>query len=61
MRTIIIASRCGPHRKRDDAHRALLFDVDTAIVQLAKAVHDDPALVSLTGAYHNLLRMWATA
>ena len=45
---------------RDDARRALLFDMDLAIQTLAKeAGRDVPAIVSLTGAYHNLLRMWA--
>ena len=45
---------------RDDARRALLFDMDLAIQTLAKtAGQDAPAIVSLTGAYHNLLRMWA--
>ena len=45
---------------RDDARRALLFDMDLAIQALAKeAGQDAPAIVSLTGAYHNLLRMWA--
>jgi PKHD-type hydroxylase len=46
---------------RDDAQRSLLFDVDMAIVRLAKQVPDDPSLVTLTGAYHNLLRMWGDA
>ena len=45
---------------RDDAQRALLFDIDMAIVRLDAAERpDDPSLVSLTGVYHNLLRMWA--
>lgn len=45
---------------RDDARRALLFDMDLAIQSLARtAGQDAPAIVSLTGAYHNLLRMWA--
>jgi PKHD-type hydroxylase len=45
---------------RDDARRALLFDMDLAIQALAKdAGQAAPAIVSLTGAYHNLLRMWA--
>jgi len=45
---------------RDDARRALLFDMDLAIQNLARtAGQDAPAIVSLTGAYHNLLRMWA--
>ncbi|MCC7080487.1 MAG: Fe2+-dependent dioxygenase [Burkholderiales bacterium] len=44
---------------RDDAQRTLLFDLDMAIVKMTQAVPDDAALVSLTGVYHNLLRMWA--
>lgn len=45
---------------RDDAKRALLFDMDLAIQALAGAAGQDaPAIVSLTGSYHNLLRMWA--
>ena len=45
---------------RDDAQRALLFQMDIAIQQLAgKVGAGAPELVSLTGAYHNLLRMWA--
>jgi PKHD-type hydroxylase len=44
---------------RDDAQRALLFDLDMAIVRLTRDTATHPALVSLTGCYHNLLRMWA--
>ena len=45
---------------RDDAQRALLFQMDIAIQQLAgKVGAGAPELVSLTGTYHNLLRMWA--
>jgi PKHD-type hydroxylase len=44
---------------RDDAQRALLFDLDMALVRLMKDRSNDPALVSLTGVYHNLLRMWS--
>lgn len=44
---------------RDDAQRTLLFDMDLAIRALAQRAPDDAAIVSLTGAYHNLLRMWA--
>ena len=44
---------------RDDAKRALLFDLDAANVQLASEVPDSPALLMLTGVYHNLLRQWA--
>lgn len=45
---------------REDAQRALLFDLDMAIIRLAQAHPDDPQVVALTGVYHNLLRMWAT-
>ena len=44
---------------RDVSKRALLFDMDTAITQLNQEVPRSPALVMLTGAYHNLLRQWA--
>lgn len=45
---------------REDARRALLFQMDIAIQQLAgKVGAGAPELVSLAGAYHNLLRMWA--
>ena len=45
---------------RDDAKRALLFDMDVAIQTLAQdAGLGAPAIVSLTGTYQNLLRMWA--
>lgn len=45
---------------RDDAKRTLLFDMDLAIQNLAKdAGQDAAAIVSLTGSYHNLLRLWA--
>jgi PKHD-type hydroxylase len=45
---------------RDDGARRLLFDLDSAVQQLAAtAGQDDPAIVGLTGVYHNLLRRWA--
>jgi PKHD-type hydroxylase len=44
---------------RDDGQRSLLFDLDMSIVRLGRNQADHPALVSLTGVYHNLLRMWA--
>jgi len=45
---------------REDAQRALLFDLDMSIVRLTKDHPGDPTLVSLTGVYNNLLRMWGT-
>jgi PKHD-type hydroxylase len=44
---------------RDDAQRTLLFDMDMAILRLARELPEHPSLVSLTGAYHNLVRMWS--
>lgn len=44
---------------RDDARRALLFDMDTAIQQLGAELAGHPSTVRLTGVYHNLLRQWA--
>jgi len=46
---------------RDDAQRAILFDLDRSIQRLNARVADDPAMVSLVGVYHNLLRQWADA
>lgn len=46
---------------RDDGERRLLFDLDTAIQRIGADVPDHPALVQLTGCYHNLLRRWADA
>lgn len=44
---------------REDARRALLFEMDTAIQQLnATAAADEPRR-TLVGCYHNLLRTWA--
>lgn len=44
----------------DAGRRGILFDIDIAIQSLRPRVGDtDPALVALTGAYHNLLRQWA--
>lgn len=40
--------------------RSILFDMDLSIQKLRGEVGDShPALVALTGAYHNLLRLWA--
>lgn len=45
---------------REDAQRALLFDMDMAIVKLRQQVGDCAEIVTLTGVYHNLLRRWAS-
>jgi len=45
---------------RDTAARTLLLDLDRSIQELAAAGDpSSPALVRLTGVYHNLLRHWA--
>jgi len=45
---------------RDDARRTLLFDMDQGIQRAAEKLgHEDASVIGLTGAYHNLLRMWA--
>ena len=48
---------------RQDAQRALLFDLDTSIQRLAGSPDADKpevkqSTVQLTGIYHNLLRQW---
>jgi PKHD-type hydroxylase len=44
---------------RDDGARTLLFDLDTAIQRIDRDMSGHPALLQLTGVYHNLLRRWA--
>ena len=45
---------------RDDGQRALMYDLDTAIIEIRKRLPDtEPAVVALTSHYHNLLRRWA--
>ena len=45
---------------RDDSQRALLFQMDRSIQKLvSERGNDDAEVISLTGIYHNLLRMWA--
>lgn len=45
---------------RDDGARRALFELDGAIQSLgARVGQGDPAIVQLTGVYHNLLRRWA--
>jgi PKHD-type hydroxylase len=47
---------------RDDTQRRLLHEMDLHLMRLRSAVGEtDPAVIGLTGTYHNLLRMWATA
>ena len=44
---------------RSDSRRAMLFDIDMAILQLRQKVGDCTEVMSLTATYHNLLREWA--
>jgi PKHD-type hydroxylase len=44
---------------RSDGDRALLFDLDTATQRLGADLPNHPAMLALTGVYHNLLRRWA--
>jgi PKHD-type hydroxylase len=47
---------------RDDGARRILFDLDRGVQAATEAMGgDDPAVVRLTGVYHNLLRRWADA
>lgn len=47
---------------RSDQARRLLFDMDSHLMRLRASVGEaDPAVIGLTGTYHNLLRMWADA
>ena len=45
---------------RSDEQRRLLFDMDQHLMSLRSRFGEaDPAVIGLTGTYHNLLRMWA--
>ena len=44
---------------RGGDRREMLFELDASIQALAVQLPDDPAIVRLTGLYHNLLRDWA--
>ena len=47
---------------RDDGARSLLFDLDAGIRRAGEGLGDaaaHPAIVQLTGVYHNLVRRWA--
>ncbi|GGC00924.1 PKHD-type hydroxylase [Oxalicibacterium flavum] len=44
---------------RDDTQRTMLFELDTAIQQLSADAPDNPAVLKLSGVYHNLLRQWS--
>lgn len=42
-----------------DEKRTLLYDMDMSIQNLSQGNEDHPAIIQLTGVYHNLLRQWA--
>jgi PKHD-type hydroxylase len=44
---------------RDDARRAMLFELDRTIVSLRAQLGDCADTLALTAHYHNLLRQWA--
>jgi PKHD-type hydroxylase len=44
---------------RDAGQRKILFDLDGAIQKLNLDRTDHPAMIELTGVYHNLLRQWS--
>jgi len=46
---------------KDEAARAMLFELDTSIQGLRRQIGDTEQVVSLTGLYHNLVRRWADA
>ena len=46
---------------RSPEQRALLWDMDLALVRLRQALGEEhPQIAQLNGTYHHLLRMWAT-
>ncbi|MEJ0068849.1 MAG: Fe2+-dependent dioxygenase [Pseudomonadota bacterium] len=44
---------------RDDAQRAMLFDLDVATQQVRAALPEHASTMQLSNVYHNLLRQWA--
>ena len=44
---------------RDDARRAMLFELDQTNQSLLRKLGSCPETLALTNQYHNLLRMWA--
>lgn len=44
---------------RGDTERTMLYELDQSIQRLRQRTGDDEVTVSLTGHYHNLLRLWA--
>lgn len=44
---------------RDDMRRRILFEIDLTLGGLQNELPGEPEVVTLTGAYHSLLRLWA--
>lgn len=45
---------------RSDEQRRLLYEMDMHLIRLRQTAGEtDPAVIGLTGTYHNLLRLWA--
>jgi len=44
---------------REDAKRALLFELDSALQELGADARERPQVVRLMGVYHNLVRLWS--
>jgi PKHD-type hydroxylase len=44
---------------REDAKRAMLYELDTSLQQLGRDVPGHSAMTQLMGLYHNLLRLWS--
>ena len=45
---------------RSTEQRQMLFDMDMQLLRLRQEVGEQhPAIIGLTGTYHNLLRLWA--
>jgi PKHD-type hydroxylase len=44
---------------RETEKRRLLFEMDMAILELRQMQDNTTPVVTLTGCYHNLVRMWA--
>jgi PKHD-type hydroxylase len=44
---------------RETHRRAMLFELDETIQSMVSSAPDNPAIVRLTGLYHNLLRDWS--
>jgi PKHD-type hydroxylase len=44
---------------RSDEQRRLLHDMDMALMRLRSRDGESDEAVTLTGTYHNLLRIWA--